>query len=250
MASTEPAKEAGNACMAVGDFVNAMKWYSQALTVAPRDAALYSNRSFAFLKLGLPERALADADEAIRRRPDWAKAHFRRAEALSQAHVHTDALQAYSEGARLDPSDVHLQSQCAEAAVRLAAQRQTEQLQVAACALVGLLVLGLLLLAPGAAGTAGTDTGAASSYLWNGLGALLGAALGGAGGAGAIALRRHLRRYELPRVRASDPSPRQRDSQTRGRRGHVTCTCTCTCAHACGTRSMTDTTCAIQTIKS
>ena len=88
----ETAKEAGNSCMAVGDFVNAMKWYSQALTVAPRDAALYSNRSFAFLKLGLPERALADADEAIRRRPDWAKAHFRRAEALSQAHVHTDAL--------------------------------------------------------------------------------------------------------------------------------------------------------------
>ena len=194
----ETAKEAGNSCMAVGDFVNAMKWYSQALTVAPRDAALYSNRSFAFLKLGLPERALADADEAIRRRPDWAKAHFRRAEALSQAHVHTDALRAYAEGARLDASDVHLQSQCSEAAARLAAQRQTEQLQVAACALVGLLVLGLLLLAPGAAGTAGTGgarAGAgAAGYLWHGLGALLGAALGCAGGAGAVALRRHLRR--------------------------------------------------------
>ena len=214
MLDAEAAKESGNACMAVGDFVNAMKWYSQALTVAPRDAALYSNRSFAFLKLGLPERALADADEAIRRRPDWAKAHFRRAEALSKAQVHADALQAYAEGARLDPSDVHLQSQCAEAAARLAAQRRTEQLQVAACALVGLLVLGLLLLAPGGTGTGGTDTGAASSYLWNGLGALLGAALGGAGGAGAVALRRHLRRFELPRVRARDPSPGQTGSRT------------------------------------
>ena len=61
-----------------------------------------------------------------------------------------------------------------------------------------LLVLGLLLLAPGAAGTAGTGgarAGAgAAGYLWRGLGALLGAALGGAGGAGAVALRRHLRR--------------------------------------------------------
>ena len=205
-------KETGNACMAVGDYVNAMKWYSQAMTVAPRDAALYSNRSFAFLKLGLPERALADADEAIRRRPDWAKAHFRKAEALSQAHVHTDALQAYAEGARLDASDVHLQSQCAEAAARLAAQRRTEQLQVAACALVGLLVLWLLLLAPGAAETAetgGARAGAGAAgylYLWRRLGALFGAALGGAGGAGAVALRRHLRRLELPRVRVRDLS--------------------------------------------
>ena len=155
MVDAEAAKESGNACMAVGDFVNAMKWYSQALTVAPRDAALYSNRSFAFLKLGLPERALADADEAIRRRPDWAKAHFRRAEALSLAQVHADALQSYAEGARLDPSDVHLQSQCAEAAARLAAQRRTEQLQVA---LAGLLVLGLLLLAPGATTPTPTPT--------------------------------------------------------------------------------------------
>ena len=204
MADVETAKDAGNSCMAVGDFVNAMKWYSQALTVAPRDAALYSNRSFAFLKLGLPERALADADEAIRRRPDWAKAHFRRAEALSRAHVHTDALRAYAEGARLDASDTHLQSQCAEAKARLAAQRRSERLQVAACALIGLLVLGLLLLAPaapaaagpGGAGGAGGGAGAAG-YLLRGFGAMLGAALGGAGGAGAVALRHHLRRSGL-----------------------------------------------------
>jgi len=202
-------KESGNACMAVGDYVNAMKWYSQALTGAPRDAALHSNRSFAFLKLGLPERALADADEAIRRRPDWAKAHFRRAEALSQAHVHTEALQAYAEGARLDASDEHLQSQCTEAAARLAAQQRTERLQVAACALAGLLVLGLLLLAPaavGSGGTGGARAGAgAAGHLWRGLGALLGASLGGAGGAGAVALRRHLRRGKtLPPLQSNE----------------------------------------------
>ena len=54
-------KEGGNACMSVGDYVNAMKWYSQALAAAPRDAVLYSNRSFTFLKRGLTARALADA---------------------------------------------------------------------------------------------------------------------------------------------------------------------------------------------
>ena len=77
-------KTEGNAAMAEQDYVNAMKWYSQAIALSPRDGALFSNRSFAFLRLGLTSRALADADEAIRRRPDWNKGHFRRAECLKQ----------------------------------------------------------------------------------------------------------------------------------------------------------------------
>ena len=111
----EQCKADGNACMALGDYVNAMKWYSQALTHAPREASLYSNRSFAFLRLGLTARALADADEAVKRRPEWSKAHFRRAEALSQAGCHAEALGSYSRGAALDPTDEHLQAQCVAA---------------------------------------------------------------------------------------------------------------------------------------
>lgn len=37
--------------------------YSQALTFAPKDATLYSNRSFSFLRLELTARAFADAEE-------------------------------------------------------------------------------------------------------------------------------------------------------------------------------------------
>ena len=81
-------KTEGNAAMAEQDYVNAMKWYSQAIALSPRDGALFSNRSFAFLRLGLTSRALADADEAVRRRPEWNKGHFRRAECLKQAGLH------------------------------------------------------------------------------------------------------------------------------------------------------------------
>ena len=192
-------KEGGNACMSVGDYVNAMKWYSQALAAAPRDAALYSNRSFAFLKLGLTARALADADEAIRRRPDWAKAHFRRAEALSRAGVHEEALQAYAQGAKLDPSDEHLQKSCADATARLAARKRAEYLQVAVGGAVGLAVLALLLLAPASEaappkpGTPKPPSGALAG-LWSALGLLLGALVGAAAGAGAVMLRRHQRK--------------------------------------------------------
>ena len=61
--SPDQCKEEGNACMSECDYVGAMKWYSQAIVLRPNDAALYSNRSFAFLRLELPARALADAEE-------------------------------------------------------------------------------------------------------------------------------------------------------------------------------------------
>ena len=138
-------KEEGNAAMADADYVGAMKWYSQALTYNPKEAALYSNRSFAFLRLGLSERALADAEECVRKRPDWPKGHFRRAEALTQAGLHADALLSYERGAALDPSDQHLMAQCVEARVRDKAQAQREKVQVAIGSGLAVLIVVILL---------------------------------------------------------------------------------------------------------
>ena len=140
-------------CMGAEDYVGALKWYSQALALSPKDAALYSNRSFAFLRLKLPARALADADEAVRRRPNWPKGHFRRAEALNQAGLHADALLSYEAGAALDPSDPHLSKQCIEARAREAASKRSEQLHVVIGAVVGVSCM-LLLLASSADGGA------------------------------------------------------------------------------------------------
>ena len=103
-------REQGNACMAAGDHVEAMKCYSQALTATPKDASLFSNRSFAFLRLGLSARALSDAENAIRHRPEWPKAWFRKAEALAHARLHELAMASYRTGLSLDPLDTHLQA--------------------------------------------------------------------------------------------------------------------------------------------
>ena len=103
-------REQGNACMAAGDHVEAMKCYSQALTTTPKDASLFSNRSFAFLRLGLSARALSDAENAIRHRPEWPKAWFRKAEALAHARLHELAMAAYRTCLSLDPLDTHLQA--------------------------------------------------------------------------------------------------------------------------------------------
>lgn len=197
-------KEEGNAAMSRGDYVNAMKWYSQALAINPKEAALYSNRSFAFLRLGLTNRALTDASEAAKRRPDWSKAHFRLAEARSQAGLHQEALRSYELGCRCDPDDAHLRKQCFEAKARVEVQGKAEMMRVAVGATAGAVILGLLLLAPAAepdtpAGVGGVPpapppAGGVVGAMSNAFGLLLGVLLGAGAGAGSVQLQRHSRR--------------------------------------------------------
>jgi len=181
MADAASCKEMGNEAMAQADYVNAMKWYSQALTFAPKDGALYSNRSFAFLRLGLCSRALADAEEAVRLRPDWAKAHFRRAEAYRHAGLHGDALDSYERGAALDPGDDHLRTQCIEGRERHAAAKRREWLQTGAGAAAGVCIVAMLLVS--------SSEGAVTRFAALTAGALFGAL----GGAGFVMLRRQQR---------------------------------------------------------
>ena len=51
--------------MAEQDYVGALKWYAQAIALSPKDAALYSNRSFSFLRLGLSARAVRSYSRAL-----------------------------------------------------------------------------------------------------------------------------------------------------------------------------------------
>ena len=174
-------KEQGNAAMAVGDYVDALKWYSKAIALSPKDGALYSNRSFCFLKLGLVARALIDADDAVRWKPNWAKGHFRRAAALTHAGLHEKALQSYISGASIDPSDEHLRSQCDEAVRRAAAAKQQERMQVGGAAIAVALLLAFMSF----------DGAVGAAYLV--LALLCGTVVGALGGGGFVLFRRQQR---------------------------------------------------------
>jgi TPR repeat len=52
---------AGNECYELGEFQNAIIYYSRAIAVDPSDARLYSNRSACFTVLQMYGRALNDA---------------------------------------------------------------------------------------------------------------------------------------------------------------------------------------------
>ena len=55
----------------------AIRLYTQAIAGAPKDAELLANRSIAHLSADNREEALQDAVDALKLRPDWAKAHYR-----------------------------------------------------------------------------------------------------------------------------------------------------------------------------
>lgn len=55
----------------------AIRLYTEAIAGAPKDAELLCNRSIAHLSANNREEALQDAVDALKLRPDWAKAHYR-----------------------------------------------------------------------------------------------------------------------------------------------------------------------------
>ena len=61
----------------------AIKMYSQAIAGAEGDAALFGNRSAAYLGAGLYQDAILDARKATALAPAWAKGFYRRAPKLN-----------------------------------------------------------------------------------------------------------------------------------------------------------------------
>jgi tetratricopeptide (TPR) repeat protein len=75
----------GEAAYAQGDLQNALRGFETAARLEPRSALALMNTSLAESRLGNSERALAMAQAAARRRPDWGVPWVR------LAHLHADA---------------------------------------------------------------------------------------------------------------------------------------------------------------
>ena len=94
--------------------------YTDALILGHADAAvLLSNRSAAHARLAQYAAALEDADAALALRPDWGKAHGRRAAAYEGKGDWARAVASYEEGLSHDPQSAALASGLAAARERL-----------------------------------------------------------------------------------------------------------------------------------
>ncbi|KAG5309987.1 LONF3 protein, partial [Acromyrmex insinuator] len=88
------ARHEGDILMRKGHLGQALERYNLAVHLAPNSPLHLSNRAHVLLLLNRPLAALTDADHAVRLRPDWGKAHYRRGIALSALGRHEEALYA------------------------------------------------------------------------------------------------------------------------------------------------------------
>ena len=111
----EELRARGNAAFKANDFAGAVAFYTAALndpssTSQPTQAAVVlCNRSAAYLKQGLPQRALDDAEHSVALDGQSAKAHFRMALALRKLPARLpDATLACRRALELQPQELSI----------------------------------------------------------------------------------------------------------------------------------------------
>ncbi|KAI3875364.1 hypothetical protein MKW98_000041 [Papaver atlanticum] len=103
------AKSRGTSAFQRKEYWLAVYWYSKALMMKPRDAAVLSNRSLCFACLNRGNLAFEDATQCLLERPDWPKAFYRAGVALKLLNRLDDAAVSFSDGLKLDPENQELQ---------------------------------------------------------------------------------------------------------------------------------------------
>jgi lipoprotein NlpI len=83
----------------------ALREFTQAVSLNPADPLSYVDRGIAYKRLKDHDKALADDGEAIRLAPRWAAAYFNRANVFKARNNYDKALADYGAAIRLDPTD-------------------------------------------------------------------------------------------------------------------------------------------------
>jgi len=104
---SEQAREEGNAYFKAGDFVGAVKSYTESIKRDPKDPRGYNNRALCYTKLAALPEALKDTDQAISVDPAFIKAYIRKSSVLLSMREHTRAMEAIQEAVDKDVDGKH-----------------------------------------------------------------------------------------------------------------------------------------------
>ncbi|XP_049872197.1 small glutamine-rich tetratricopeptide repeat-containing protein alpha-like [Pectinophora gossypiella] len=138
--TVEELKTKGNECVKNEKFIEAVLHYTQAIKLDPCNYVLYSNRSFAFLKLDQHYLSLQDANETVRLQPMWAKGYFRRAEVEAASGLHDEAIISYTRALQLDPQNTKLM-ECIKSISDMQKKRTKDNHNIIwICTCVGLII--------------------------------------------------------------------------------------------------------------
>ncbi|KAI3689650.1 hypothetical protein L2E82_47614 [Cichorium intybus] len=111
----DEAKAKGNAAFSAGNYTEAIRHFTDAISLAPTNHVLYSNRSAAYASLNQYSDALTDAKKTVDLKPDWSKGYSRLGAAHHGLHQYEDAVSAYKRGLEVDPNNETLKSGLADA---------------------------------------------------------------------------------------------------------------------------------------
>lgn len=111
----DEAKGKGNAAFSAGSFEEAIVHFSTAISLAPENHVLYSNRSASYASLQKYKEALTDAQMTVKLKPDWSKGYSRLGAAYVGLGKYDDAISSYKKGLELDPRNEALKAGLSDA---------------------------------------------------------------------------------------------------------------------------------------
>ncbi|GFY87490.1 pleckstrin homology (PH) and lipid-binding START domains-containing protein [Actinidia rufa] len=109
------AESCGKASFTAGNYTNAIHHLTVAISLAPDNHVLYSNRSSAHASAIKFTEAFFDAEKANEIKPDWTKGYYRVGTAHMGLRRYDDAVSAYKNGLEIDPNNESLKSGLAAA---------------------------------------------------------------------------------------------------------------------------------------
>mmetsp|Transcript_74513 Transcript_74513/g.136159 ORF Transcript_74513/g.136159 Transcript_74513/m.136159 type:complete len:332 (-) Transcript_74513:39-1034(-) len=105
--SVRTLKQQGDKAYASRDFGSAIERYSEALEIV-EDAVVLSNRSATHAQKQNHEKALNDAQRAMKLQPSWPRLYHRCGHSLFHLGRFTEAIKSFEAGLKLDPEDSFL----------------------------------------------------------------------------------------------------------------------------------------------
>jgi len=108
-------KNQGNQAFQKGNNQEAIKCYSKAVEIDPKNHVYYTNRATAYANIEDWEKCLSDSDKAVSLKPDWVKGYFRKGQALVGLKRYEEGYQAYRRAVDLDPKNEDITARMKEA---------------------------------------------------------------------------------------------------------------------------------------
>lgn len=101
-------REAGNALFKEGKFPESIAKYTEAIKRNPSDAAPYSNRAAAYMKLGEFPMALRDCDRCLEKDENYVKAYIRKGNIHFYMKEYHKCITVYEKGLKIAPDNREL----------------------------------------------------------------------------------------------------------------------------------------------